>query len=576
MEEHVGQLWHSLITRLARTDYPEAAVMLEDVRRGVGIMFRALGGDGGLRVEAASASDYQARRGWLQRLAGSQQQVELAWRDAETLRLPERLAVFPDPLLNRDLFLWLAALAAHAPDRTGDWFVANQQACRAILEKFPGLQARYLRLVAASLQSRPDPDKLPPDEAARERAIRAALQHPGSVEVLPEAKKKPQAVWLWLHPDPPLARGSAARREDNEATAEGGGKRQKARDKKKKTGERTDNPDGKSGLLAFRLESLFTRAEYVKVDRTTDDEEDLNKAQDALEDMDKVSVTQADQKIATTLRFDLDLPSVEQDDLLLEGGILLPEWDWKRRELRRDYCRLQPMLARDAPPAELPPSLRRAAHKLRRQFEALAPLRSWHRGQAEGSEIDLDAWLRHTTDACCGQGQAETGLYRDFRGGNRDLACLLLADLSLSTDAWVNNSARIIEIIRDSLFLFSEALSNTGDRFALYGFSSRRRDHVRFHHIKTFAQRYDAATRGRIQAIRPGYYTRMGAAIRHAASLLDKEPNAQKLLLLLTDGKPNDLDHYEGRYGVEDTRQAVLQARKQGLQVFCVTIDEQA
>jgi len=153
---------------------------------------------------------------------------------------------------------------------------------------------------------------------------------------------------------------------------------------------------------------------------------------------------------------------------------------------------------------------------------------------------------------------------------------LLLADLSLSTDAHVNNEQKIIDVIRDSLFLFSEALASSGDRFSLYGFSSKRRNHVRFHLLKSFSESWSDAVRGRIQAIRPGYYTRMGAAIRQATALLNKESSTQKLLLILTDGKPNDLDKYEGRYGIEDTRMAVLEAKKAGLHPFCVTIDERA
>ncbi|MGB4946130.1 MAG: VWA domain-containing protein, partial [Candidatus Competibacter denitrificans] len=158
----------------------------------------------------------------------------------------------------------------------------------------------------------------------------------------------------------------------------------------------------------------------------------------------------------------------------------------------------------------------------------------------------------------------------------RDLACLLLADLSMSTDAWVNNQGRVIEVIRDSLFLFAEALAVTGDRFALYGFSSRKRQHVRLHRIKTFGERYTSSIRGRINAIKPGYYTRMGAAVRHATALLGQQIASRRLLLLLTDGKPNDLDHYEGRYGIEDTRMALLEARRKGLHPFCVTIDQEA
>jgi nitric oxide reductase NorD protein len=152
----------------------------------------------------------------------------------------------------------------------------------------------------------------------------------------------------------------------------------------------------------------------------------------------------------------------------------------------------------------------------------------------------------------------------------------MLADLSLSTDAWVSDSARVIDVIRDSLYLFAEALSATGDRFSLYGFSSLKRDNVRFHVLKEFGEKYNASVRGRIAAIKPGYYTRMGAAIRHASQLLAKQQATQRILFVLTDGKPNDLDQYEGRYGIEDTRVALLEARQMGLRPFCVTIDEKA
>ena len=156
------------------------------------------------------------------------------------------------------------------------------------------------------------------------------------------------------------------------------------------------------------------------------------------------------------------------------------------------------------------------------------------------------------------------------------LACLLLADLSMSTDAHLDDEHKVIDVITDSLLLFGEALSAVGDDFALYGFSSLRRHQVRMQELKSFKQRYGDDTRGRIQALKPGYYTRMGAAIRQATELLGNCKQRRKLLLLVTDGKPNDLDLYEGRYGVEDTRQAVLEARRQGLLPFCITIDQEA
>ena len=341
--------------------------------------------------------------------------------------------------------------------------------------------------------------------------------------------------------------------------------------------DRTEMPDGKDGfLMLFRAESLFSWAEFIKVNRPQDEEDDTDNAARAAEDIDQLTVARDSKTSAARLRFDLDLPGAGEDDTPLGAGIHLPEWDWKKQVLQPDYCRLQEMVAHQAAPCALPAPLRRTARRLRNHFQALAPTRSWLKAQPDGEELDLDAWVQHESDRHLGHPAAERGLYRAQVNQQRDLACLLLADLSLSTDAYASDHARVIDVIRDSLFLFSEALSATGDRFAMYGFSSLKRSHVRFHRLKSFDERYDAEARGRIAAIKPGYYTRMGAAIRHATTLLAKQPNSQRLLLLLTDGKPNDLDQYEGRYGIEDTRVALHEARQLGLRPFCVTIDNEA
>jgi nitric oxide reductase NorD protein len=156
------------------------------------------------------------------------------------------------------------------------------------------------------------------------------------------------------------------------------------------------------------------------------------------------------------------------------------------------------------------------------------------------------------------------------------LATLLLADLSLSTDAYATSNARVIDVIREALYVFGSALSGTGDAFEILGFSSVRRQHVRIQHIKGFHEPWSDAIHTRIGALKPGFYTRMGAAVRDATQRLSARPERQRLLLVLTDGKPNDIDVYEGRYGLEDTRHAIQEARAAGLIPFCVTIDHEA
>ncbi len=230
-----------------------------------------------------------------------------------------------------------------------------------------------------------------------------------------------------------------------------------------------------------------------------------------------------------------------------------------------------------APHWEPAPALRATGQRMRRRLELLQAAPHWQLACADGDELDLDAWVRHRSGA--GDGCTMAGdppVFARRVPGVRSLATLLLADLSLSTDAHVNDQQRVIDVIRDALYVFGQALHATGDAFAMLGFSSVRRQHVRIQHLLGFEQAWNTAAINRVGAIKPGYYTRMGAAVREAAARLLKRSERQRLLLILTDGKPHDIDVYEGRWGIEDTRHAVQQARQSGLLPFCLSIDERA
>ena len=585
MEEWIGARWDRWVTQAARRDHPCAAIELKDIEKTLGVFFRALGGDAGLRVVAAADCAHGARRRLLQRIAGIGMRTAHAALDREILRLPPRLAVLPTPDLNRDLYLWLAALAARTdPERSRSpqhWIAVNQQATLRALQTHPGLLARYRRLVLALLNERIAPDRLPEDEAAQERAIRQALLVPGSVAALPAPKRGKvrtvQPVPLWLMPAPIAPDAAARAPTPNER--EGAPSQEQQAPNKRYQAERVEMPSHDSPMiLPFRAESLLSWAEFVKVNRATDDDPNPDAGRAAIS-LDRLMLAGDDdtgQQAASKVRLDLDLPPAAEDDLALGPGILLPEWDWRRQRLKPDYCRVQPMAARQAEPCPLPERLRRSAQRLKSQFAALAPARRWLKGQPDGIEPDIDACVRIAADRRAGRSLAGTSAYLDRRPADRDLACLVLADLSLSTDAHANDEQRVIDVIRDSLMLFGDALTATGDRFAFYGFSSLRRSFVRFHEIKPFDRPFDAMTRGRIAALKPGYYTRLGAAVRRTVQLLEPQPSPRRLLLVLSDGKPHDTDLYEGRYGIEDTRHALAEARNAGIKPFFVTIDREA
>ena len=275
MEEFIGGLWHRFITRAATRSYPQAAVRLADMERTAGILFRALGGDPGLRVAPAAETEHGARRGWLARIAHVGEKAAHAARDDETLRLPAEIALFPERSHNRDLYLWLIAQGAALPAdglAADNWIAANQAASAATLAVFPGFASRYQRLVEAVVAERPDPRKLPADEAAAERAIRQALAEPGSVAALPAAKRPPAPVALWLYPAPVAIDRRQSEPPATPAERPEGGKTQDATDRRRQA-QREDMPDGKNGLnLPFRAESLLSFAEYVKVNRGQDDD----------------------------------------------------------------------------------------------------------------------------------------------------------------------------------------------------------------------------------------------------------------------------------------------------------------
>ena len=345
MEEYVGTLWHKLITRAADNHHRDAVVTLQQTVKPAGILFRAMGGDGGLAIKAAQQTTHGTRRTWLQRVAGSGQKADLAWLDQEILYLPAAIDLFPTAALNRDLYLWLAALAAET-QRAPNWFTQNQQATLRLFERFPGMQSRYRRLLAATLTLRPDPATLAPDEAAQESAIRQALQHPGSVEMLPSARKSFYPVHLWLHPAPRISVSTANQTADDDEPEAHDGSSRAVKNQRRRSAERVEMPADENGfMLFFRAESILSWAEYIRVNRATD-EDDNPDAEQAAGDLEAMSVARDGKSTATRLRFDLDLPPVEADDTPLGEGILLPEWHFKKQVMQPDHCHLQPMITR--------------------------------------------------------------------------------------------------------------------------------------------------------------------------------------------------------------------------------------
>lgn len=263
---------------------------------------------------------------------------------------------------------------------------------------------------------------------------------------------------------------------------------------------------------------------------------------------------------------------------LANNAISYPEWDYRRQAYRDPGSTLQLCPALEGPQQWVERTLdthRPVLDAIRRQFESLRAQRVRLRKQWEGDDIDLDAYIDGCAEARAGLSMPQA-LYQTQRRGRRDMAIMLLIDVSGSTDSWLSCHRRVIDVEREALLLVCLALESLGEPYSVLAFSGEGPQWVTIRTLKAFDERYSDEVGRRIAALEPERYTRAGAALRHASTLLMREAATHRLLLLLSDGKPNDVDQYEGRYGVEDMRQAVIEAKLQGIYPFCLTIDRQA
>ncbi len=248
------------------------------------------------------------------------------------------------------------------------------------------------------------------------------------------------------------------------------------------------------------------------------------------------------------------------------------EWDFRRNGFRKNWCTL---LQKELQPvkgtfiAETMLKYRGQLRRLRHQFEMMRSQQRFVKRQRDGDDIDLDAVIEAHSDLLAGHPPSER-LYIRLLRDQRNINAVFMVDMSSSTEGWISTA------IKEALVLLCESLAVLGDRYAIYGFSGMRRSRGELYHIKHLDEPYNDTVRGRITAITPKDYTRMGPPIRHLTNLLAESDAKIKLLITLSDGKPEDYDDYKGDYAIEDTRHALLEAKNSGIHPFCITVDRKA
>lgn len=248
------------------------------------------------------------------------------------------------------------------------------------------------------------------------------------------------------------------------------------------------------------------------------------------------------------------------------------EWDYLRQRFREGYCLMSESEVApidDQFVAQTLDKYQGLLKAIKRTFAAVVGESKLLRRQNQGDDIDLDALVEAHADLVAGR-EPSDGIYTHYRNRERSIAVMFMVDMSGSTHGWINDAER------ESLILLCEALEALGDRYAIYGFSGKTNLRCETYRVKRFEEAYSPLVRQRISGIRAKGFTRMGAAIRHLGQLLDRTQARTKILITLSDGRPEDYDAYRGRYAVEDTRHALQELRQQGVHPFCITIDREA
>lgn len=593
-EETVGKIWHFLASRMDPPPrFADAAVRFDQMQGRAAVLFRGLGGGHDVDVKPVADVVSRNRISLRRKLAFDADYAARSSFDGHCLRLPAELAIFPQCEDNERLFLWLAASAAHAPpvNVPNDPLLTDLAAIsagiamtRTTLAAAPGLAEMWRRLSTAHLQLRRTP-QLRETEAQVELLIRYLLGDP----VMPEPSllagfTDPPAGWhapkgyrpflpvpMW----PDLRRVTAGNASEVETVATKGDAEEAGDGTARKSRRmKADQPERKDSIILYSFEALLSWAEMMNINRRVEDD-DLDNAKKAAEDHEEIVLGQISKAPATKLKLHLDLSPEDVDRERVAGSFVYPEWDARAGAYLPDHCRVLVAPVEPSPDfvGVTDSAARRRIQAVRRQFEALRPVRVRRHAQPDGDELDLDATLRSVADIRA-TGAGSDRIWTQARPEQRDLAVSVLLDVSRSTESAVTGRP-VIDIAREALTGLAWGLDACGDRFAIHGFSSLRRDRVWIHDCKHFDEKMDHGIEARIHALRPGFYTRLGAAIRHASYGLSQEATSRRLLIIITDGKPNDLDHYEGRHGIEDSAMAVREARRAGQAVFGITIERE-
>ena len=551
-EESIGKNWDNFLNKKVNKFHEEERVYFADISKSLTIFHHLLGGEQGKELHITDKRYVETSRTMLQKVSFLGKEFFLTWQDEKSIYLPASFAYFPDKKNNEMLYYWLIAMVTRVDVNSNNLKEQNSQAVEYLTSKYSGFE-KFYNYSTNYL-----------GESFVQLSFINSLEEKNNEDLINDYPNP-----LWIYPAIISSSNTNASTDEEEALR-GEGKDKTDTLEMKKQSNKTDDKKESDGFLAFLPESLMSIFEQVNVDRMEDDSFD----EDALyhaEDLDEITIGKKQANLSARIKMDLDFQPDMTEIYPLGKGHLIDEWDYLKNDYLINYVRIKPQVTLNVTPIDLPLRLKKTVKKIQGELDLLELDRVKNDRLPYGDEINMDIWIDY-------QGHQNKSMhhqqfYISYEKKTRDISTLILADVSLSTEGGITQEIRIIDVIRDGLMVFSEALDKLNDKFAIYSFSSLQNKKVYFNIIKNFKDKYDGLIRGRIDSMQPYYYTRLGAAIRESSKILEKQQSSTKLLLIISDGKPNDEDRYDGRYGIEDTKKAIEEVKKKGMTPFCITVD---
>ncbi|WP_419773478.1 nitric oxide reductase activation protein NorD [Halarcobacter sp.] len=556
MEEYIGKVWDKYITKKARKNFEEQTVFFEDNKKALRIFYHLLGGDKTKELYITDKrSILKKRRTLSEKVSGVGKEFYLPWQDEEALYLPPSISYFKDEKSNQLLYFWLIAMMSNIDVNKKNIISSNIKTTKYLLSKYEGFEDFYHNCSNEIF------------EQYEELEFIKELDENSSKNIL-----EIQPFYMWIYPALKMKKTIEKFEEDEPYR----NKEQKDKTETllmKKKVEKIDDKSKTDGLLVFLPEGLMSILERVNVDRSEDDSFDENALFNA-QDLDEITIGRKKANLNARIKMDLDIENATIEEYPIKSNFSLDEWDYKKQKYLENFVNINPIFTKNIKAIKLPTRLKKITNQVQHELD-LMQLDKIKRSNLDcGDEINLNTWIDYKSSK--NKNLDKQNFFESFQKNTRDMSTLILADTSLSTEAGISSELRVIDMIKDGLIVFSEALERLQDNFSIYAFSSLKNKDVKFHLIKNFQEKYNDTIRGRIDYIKPGYYTRLGAAIRQSTKILETQKTKNRLLLIISDGKPNDVDKYDGRYGIEDTKKAINEVKAKGIVPFCITIDLEA